>query len=172
VIVVFVHKFSSSFDYLGTCSPEEAIQDIYGGRALSLVDSATFYHSPTTAIAVPIAVRMTRGKSVIPNVPPRRDNIFKRDGYECQYCGSRNNLTLDHVVPVSYYKAKKASKFTSALCRSWENLVAACHSCNNKKANRTPKEAGLKLRREPRKPSIGDLVNLPHIWDQIAAANG
>lgn len=70
-----------------------------------------------------------------------RENIFLRDDYECQYCMknfSYRELTLDHVMPVSRGGGK-----------TWENLVAACHSCNHKKGNRTPKEANMPLRRRP-----------------------
>lgn len=51
-------------------------------------------------------------------------------------------LTLDHIVP----KARGGSD-------SWENLVCACTSCNNKKGDRTPAEAGMPLLKSPFKPS-------------------
>lgn len=81
------------------------------------------------------------------NVPYRgvvltRYNVFKRDGNTCQYCGEEKNLTLDHVVPRS--KGGKSS---------WTNLVTACKHCNSKKGNYTPEEAGLKLSKNPVKPS-------------------
>lgn len=72
---------------------------------------------------------------------PRKRNVLMRDSYECQYCGSEDNLTLDHVVPKS-----KGGKDT------WENLVAACQKCNSRKGDRTPDEADMKLRRIPRQP--------------------
>lgn len=83
------------------------------------------------------------------NVPYRgveltRHNIFKRDGYECQYCGDRNrdNLTLDHVIP----RAKGGGS-------SWTNLITACKSCNSKKGDLLPEEAGMPLKNQPFKPS-------------------
>jgi 5-methylcytosine-specific restriction endonuclease McrA len=69
-----------------------------------------------------------------------------RDRYTCQYChrsAPAVDLTLDHVVPRS-----RAGETT------WENLVACCHSCNNRKGNRTPDEAGMKLARPPRPFSL------------------
>jgi 5-methylcytosine-specific restriction endonuclease McrA len=65
-----------------------------------------------------------------------------RDRYACQYCfksGQSASLTLDHVVPRSRGGET-----------AWENLVACCHECNNRKGNRTPEEAGMKLHRAPR----------------------
>lgn len=71
-----------------------------------------------------------------------RYNIFKRDGYQCQYCGTTKDLTLDHLIPRS-----KGGKST------WNNLVTACKKCNSKKGDSNPKEAGLVLKKPPFKPS-------------------
>ena len=75
-----------------------------------------------------------------------RKNILMRDRYTCQYClrtAPSSELTLDHVVPRS-----RSGETT------WENLVACCHQCNNRKGNRTPEEAGMKLSRLPRPFSL------------------
>ena len=72
-----------------------------------------------------------------------RQNIFKRDGGKCQYCGVTTDLTLDHVIPRS-----KGGRST------WDNLVTACKSCNSKKGDYTPEEAGMPLARQPFKPSF------------------
>ena len=58
-----------------------------------------------------------------------RFNVFLRDRFQCQYCGSRDDLTFDHVIPRS-----KGGRTT------WENVVAACAPCNLRKANRLPRE--------------------------------
>lgn len=71
-----------------------------------------------------------------------RKNVIRRDGFRCQYCSSRDRLTIDHVVPKS-----RGGKDT------WENLVAACVPCNNRKGNRTPAEARMNLTRQPFRPS-------------------
>lgn len=65
---------------------------------------------------------------------PSRNGILKRDRYTCQYCGAKSQLTLDHVIPKS-----RGGEDT------WGNLVTSCNPCNNKKANRTPEEAGMPL---------------------------
>ncbi|MEM9353254.1 MAG: HNH endonuclease [Planctomycetota bacterium] len=81
-----------------------------------------------------------------------RRNIFARDANQCQYCGKRfptSELSLDHVLPT---------------CRgggtSWENLVCACVKCNVRKGGRLPKEAGMKLIREPVRPKRSPLLTI------------
>jgi 5-methylcytosine-specific restriction endonuclease McrA len=74
-----------------------------------------------------------------------RRNVFKRDHSTCQYCGARpgtEELTIDHVIP------RAQGGLTN-----WENCVLACVPCNARKANRTPEQAGLKLRRTPVRPA-------------------
>jgi len=70
-----------------------------------------------------------------------RIGIFRRDKNMCQYCGqtySQSDLTIDHVVP--RYMGGETS---------WENCVACCFKCNNKKDNKTPKMASMKLLHKP-----------------------
>jgi len=83
---------------------------------------------------------------------PSRSLIFARDNFSCQYCGRRfppSQLTLDHVVP----KALGGRD-------SWQNLVTACIWCNAKKGNRTPRAAGMRLIRKPRRPLPAPLSKL------------
>lgn len=75
-------------------------------------------------------------------VPLNRRNVFIRDNYTCAYCGSRDDLTVDHVVPKS-----KGGKDT------WDNLVTCCISCNNKKDDRMLHETKMQLRYKPSRPS-------------------
>jgi 5-methylcytosine-specific restriction endonuclease McrA len=73
-----------------------------------------------------------------------RRNLFKRDHYTCQYCGAQpgaEELTIDHVTPRSQGGESR-----------WENCVLACVSCNKRKADRTPQQAHLHLRRKPVRP--------------------
>lgn len=72
-----------------------------------------------------------------------RQNIYRRDGHRCAYCGTSESLTLDHVIPKSRGGAS-----------SWDNLVTACKTCNAKKGDFTPEEAGMPLRKKPFKPSF------------------
>ena len=75
-----------------------------------------------------------------------RFNLFLRDEFCCQYCGSRGDLTFDHVVPRS-----------RGGITSWENVVAACSPCNLRKGSKSLRQAGLTLRRAPRAPTAAEM---------------
>lgn len=82
-----------------------------------------------------------------------RRNLYRRDRYTCQYCGSRPGqaeLSIDHVVPRS-----RGGKST------WENCVLACMRCNRRKGSRLPKEAGLSLQGLPGKPNWTPTLEIP-----------
>jgi 5-methylcytosine-specific restriction endonuclease McrA len=82
-----------------------------------------------------------------------RSNVMSRDGFTCQYCGSRpprSELNLDHVVPRAHGGRS-----------TWENVVASCVDCNRHKGGRTPEQAGLRLRRRPARPRWTPLAALP-----------
>jgi 5-methylcytosine-specific restriction endonuclease McrA len=72
-----------------------------------------------------------------------RHNVFKRDRNKCVYCGTKESLTIDHVVPKSHGGRD-----------TWENLVTACQKCNAKKGNLTPEQAEMPLRHQPFRPSF------------------
>ncbi|MCB9026447.1 MAG: HNH endonuclease [Bdellovibrionaceae bacterium] len=94
-----------------------------------------------------------------------RQNIFLRDGYQCQYCQSyfhKKNLTVDHVHPIS-----KGGK------HCWNNVVTACNKCNNRKGSKTLQEFGktpLNLPEEPHWLPQSDLKykskKIPESWRQ------
>jgi 5-methylcytosine-specific restriction endonuclease McrA len=100
-------------------------------------------HSTSKALPVPSVIRLLSYR----HIPQQsralsRKNILLRDRNTCQFCGKlfpAADLTLDHVLPRS-----RGGRST------WENLVACCYQCNNRKGDRTPEEAGLKLARRPR----------------------
>ena len=75
-----------------------------------------------------------------------RFNVFLRDRFTCQYCGARDDLTFDHVVPRS-----------KGGVTSWENVVAACSACNLRKADLLPATARMFPARTPYQPTVHDL---------------
>lgn len=132
----------------------EPIKIISWQRALTLVtldkvDVVEEYDAEIRAtslvINVPAVVRLRKAFRRHPKpVKFSRVNIYARDGYRCQYCGTKcttAELTYDHVVPRS-----RGGRTT------WENIVSACYACNRRKANRTPAEAGMVLRSIPVRP--------------------
>ncbi|MBQ27773.1 MAG: HNH endonuclease [Nitrospiraceae bacterium] len=99
-----------------------------------------------------------------------RVNIFTRDEYCCQYCAKTfrpSELTFDHILPISCGGRK-----------TWENIVTACWRCNNRKSGRTPKEAGMRLLKNPVRPRwnqmaaiTSDIRNTPNSWRDYLAWN-
>jgi 5-methylcytosine-specific restriction endonuclease McrA len=84
-----------------------------------------------------------------------RRNIFVRDGSECVYCGTKNNLTIDHVLPSS-----RGGKNT------WQNMITCCKKCNAKKDNRTPEEANMIMKHKPFEPSYSFLISQNNTYDK------
>lgn len=79
------------------------------------------------------------------SVPLSKKNIMVRDRFTCAYCGTKHDLTIDHVIPIS-----RGGK------QNWENMVTACMTCNQKKADRLPNEAGMRLHKQPYQPTISE----------------
>jgi 5-methylcytosine-specific restriction endonuclease McrA len=121
-----------NFDYnpIEICSWKKAIKLILKGRAHIIAKGV---------IRLLKYINLPYSKIVMAR--PSRNAILQRDGYSCQYCGTKSNLTIDHVVPTS-----KGGENT------WENMVAACMSCNNKKGDKDVDKSGLKLKSTPRIP--------------------
>jgi 5-methylcytosine-specific restriction endonuclease McrA len=109
-------------------------------------------------IKIPAVVCLKRYIKVRPKVKFSRKNLYMRDEFTCQYCGRHANmleykvkdLNLDHVVPKSRGGRTE-----------WTNIVTTCIECNSRKANRTPEEAGLKLRRKPFEPKFQTMLSIP-----------
>ena len=113
------------------------------GKAELLENHRGQIRTVSTVVDLPSIIRL--GYLVRRPFAPRKlskKEIFLRDKYTCQYCGTKSQqLTLDHVVP----RRQKGA-------HTWENVVAACSKCNLRKAGFTPEEAKMKLFREPRAP--------------------
>jgi 5-methylcytosine-specific restriction endonuclease McrA len=75
-----------------------------------------------------------------------RNGVLRRDGFRCGYCDSQHGVTVDHILPTS-----RGGKNT------WANTIACCDPCNQRKENKTPEEAGMKLRFKPSTPTWATL---------------
>ena len=136
---------NQSYEPLTVCNIKKAIILIYLGKAeLILEDNRKNLRSVSRVYPWPSIIRLSRFIAIpYKKVVLTRKNILRRDSYKCAYCGRSDlPLTIDHVLP----KARGGTD-------SWENLVCACTSCNNKKGDRTPDEANLSLLYKPFKPS-------------------
>jgi 5-methylcytosine-specific restriction endonuclease McrA len=82
-------------------------------------------------------------------VPFSKRTVIIRDNHTCAYCGVKktSGLTIDHVIPRS--KGGKSE---------FENVVACCFNCNNRKDNRTPSESKMYLKIKPYAPTIMEFV--------------
>jgi 5-methylcytosine-specific restriction endonuclease McrA len=105
-----------------------------------------FVQGVTLQIRVPEVVTLTEYDAVpSASVAFSRRNIFERDKFTCVYCGVQpgtDELTIDHVVPRAHGGQS-----------TWDNCVLACLSCNHRKADRTPEQAGIRLRKQPQRPA-------------------
>ena len=148
---------NASFEPLSIIPARRAVRLVLDGKAEILEkDGGGRFRSETRIVPCPAVIRLVRYVHV-----PRRFRrqvtntfLFARDDYSCQYCGRHKNelrgrqfLTRDHVVPLSRGGDSR-----------WENVVTCCSPCNNRKGNRLPGEAGLKLLNQPRQPNYVHLV--------------
>ena len=138
---------NATYEPINITSARRALTLVLKGAAV--VEECTPFTVRTARINIPIpsVVRLQKYRRMPrQNRSVSRKGIILRDGSTCQYCQSRlpaGALTLDHVIPRSRTGES-----------SWENLVASCRPCNNKKGSRTPQEAGMMLARQPRQIGI------------------
>jgi len=117
---------------------------------LDRVDVVAHYErevrSPTARLQLPSVIALKQ--YVKPSQFPAftRFNLFLRDQFCCQYCGSPKDLTFDHVVPRA-----QGGRTT------WENVATACAPCNLKKGGRTPAQAHMHLYTVPSRPTSWQL---------------
>jgi len=127
---------------------QEAIKAVFMDRVNIVAEYEGEVSSPSFAMRLPSVVSL---KSYVkPSTRPAftRFNVFLRDKFECQYCGSGDNLTFDHVIP------RRLGGTTN-----WENICAACSPCNLKKGGKTCKDAQMFPSQKPFAPSVYDLHN-------------
>ena len=135
---------NQDFNPISICTIQRAFLLVYFEKAELISNrNGTMLRTVNTAYPMPSVIKL-RAFVHVPyrNVVLTRQNIFKRDGFVCQYCGTSTDLTLDHVVP----KAKGGKS-------TWMNLITACKDCNARKGDYAPEEVGFTLKYTPYKPS-------------------
>ena len=135
-----------SYYPLSLWSWQDAIKAVFLDRVNIVSSYDRAVHSPSFEIKLPSVVSL---KNYVK--PPQwpaftRFNLFLRDKFSCQYCGSNDELTFDHLLPRS-----KGGK------TDWNNVVTACSSCNVKKGGRLLKHSGMSLFQWPYEPTTEDL---------------
>jgi 5-methylcytosine-specific restriction endonuclease McrA len=144
---------NASYEPINVCTVRRAVVLLLKAKA-EVVDHATWeLRSERATMSRPVVIRLMT-YIVIPRDTHRRKitrrAVFARDNWTCQYCGSRSNLTVDHVIPRSKGGAS-----------TWDNIVASCAPCNRRKADHLPEKAGMHPKRTPAMPQ-------PHVFIHVA----
>jgi 5-methylcytosine-specific restriction endonuclease McrA len=138
---------NASYEAISVVPARRALTLVLGGKAVVEERSAIVIRTSRINLPVPSVIRLLSYRRIPrQNRSVSRKGVLLRDANTCQYCRSRvlpRGLTLDHVIPRS-----RGGEST------WENLVACCFGCNNRKGNRTPQEAGMPLVKPPRPITI------------------
>jgi 5-methylcytosine-specific restriction endonuclease McrA len=134
-----------TFEPLKVINWKKAILMLTLGKVEVLEEYNREIHSVSFAIKLPAVVRLLRFVKR-PKTPVKfsRQNIYIRDNYKCQYCGSKlppTELTWDHILP----RARGGKT-------EWGNIVTCCIDCNRRKGGRIPSEVSMKLIRKPGRP--------------------
>ena len=127
---------------------QEAVKAVWLDRVQIVAEYEEVVRSPSTTIRIPSVVVLKDFVKPQKRVAFTRFNLFLRDEFSCQYCGSKGDLTFDHVIP----RARGG-------ITSWENVVAACSRCNLRKGSKSLKQSGMALCKPPRRPAAEQLRN-------------
>ena len=135
-----------SYYPLSLWSWQDAIKAVFLERVniVALYDKAV--RSPSLAMKLPSVVSLKTFVRPLRHPAFTRFNVFLRDRFVCQYCGAREELTFDHLLPRS-----RGGHTT------WHNVVAACSGCNLRKGGKSPQESGMWPTQMPFQPSVNDL---------------
>lgn len=138
---------NAGYEPLRIVSWQRAFVLIFQGKVEILEEYGASIRTVSNQFKIPAVIRLRRWinlKRQTPVIRFSRANVYARDEYRCQYCYkkfSERELTLDHVYP-----AVRGGR------KTWDNIVAACIRCNQKKGDRLPEEVSMKLLNAPRAP--------------------
>ncbi len=135
-----------SYYPLSLWSWQETVKAVFLDRVNIVSEYDAAVRSPTFEMQLPSVVSLKT--YVKPALYPAftRFNVFLRDRFSYQYCGTREDLTFDHVIPRSLGGQTR-----------WDNVVAACSTCNLAKANKLPKDCGMHPMQAPYRPTVYEL---------------
>jgi len=139
---------NGDYTFINTISWKKAVTLVIKEKVevLKYADKVIFC-ADGSSIKLPLVMRLVKIVRMIyrNHIPYSKRNVMVRDGYKCVYCGTNEQLTIDHVIPLS-----KGGK------TSFDNCVAACIKCNCTKNNKTPTEAKMFLKKQPYTPTISE----------------
>ena len=135
-----------SYYPLSLWSWQDSIKSVF----LNRVSIVSYYNrvvrSPSFSMKLPSVIALKDYIKPMRNPNFTRFNVFLRDKFSCQYCGSKSELTFDHLLP----RSKGGTT-------NWENVVTACSDCNVQKGGRLLEKSGMKLVLKPFAPTTEDL---------------
>ena len=134
---------NANFEPIHVCSTRRAINLVLNGKASLVMNGRGEIKTVTRSFPRPAIIRLDKMiKRPRPRVRLTKRVILRRDNYTCQYCGQNSStLTIDHVIP-----RRLGGKY------AWDNLVAACPSCNHRKGGKTPDQVQMHLMHAPQEP--------------------
>ena len=135
-----------SYYPLSLWSWQDSIKSVFLDRVITVSNYDRVVRSPSFSLKLPSVLALKSYVKPQSNPNFTRFNVFLRDKFTCQYCGSKNELTFDHLLPRS-----KGGK------TDWNNVVTACTCCNVKKGWRLPIQSGMTVNQKPFQPSTEDL---------------
>jgi 5-methylcytosine-specific restriction endonuclease McrA len=135
-----------SYYPLSLWSWQDAIKAVFLDRVNIVCEYERVVRSPSFELKLPSVVSLKTYVKPARIPAFTRFNVFLRDRFTCQYCGSHDDLTFDHVVPRS-----KGGHTT------WDNVVAACSPCNLLKGGHLPSETGMWPSKRPARPTVAQL---------------
>jgi 5-methylcytosine-specific restriction endonuclease McrA len=139
---------NANFEPINICTTRRAVVLVLGGKAAMVANGRGYVHTISLEIPRPSVIRLElQIRRPRPRVKLTRREVFRRDNYTCQYCGRHETgLTVDHVVP--RYQGGQ---------HTWDNVVAACATCNHRKGGRSPEQARMRLLHIPKEPPVNAL---------------
>lgn len=128
---------------------QDAVKAIFRGSVNVISEYDRSVRSPEIEMKLPSVLALKEYVATSRSPAFTRFNVFLRDRWTCQYCSvcfKTHELTFDHVIPRS-----------RGGITSWDNIVAACQSCNTRKSNKMPHDIGMFPMIKPQQPSVYEL---------------
>jgi 5-methylcytosine-specific restriction endonuclease McrA len=155
---------NANFEPLNVCNIRRAVCLMILDKASLVMNGRGEIHTVNSSYPRPSVIRLQKMiHRPRPKVKLTRKEVFRRDNFTCQYCGSTTrDLTIDHVQPRHLNGP-----------HSWENVVTACAYCNHKKGGRTLAQSGMVLRKIPVEPPSSAIYIYNHYlsnnaeWEQF-----
>jgi 5-methylcytosine-specific restriction endonuclease McrA len=134
---------NANFEPVNVCNMHRAVGMMVVEKAALVLNGRGEIKTAVSSYPKPSVIRLQKMVHR-PRLKTRltRKEVFRRDNFICQYCGSSGKeLTIDHVVPRHMGGE-----------HIWNNVVTACSLCNHRKGGRTLEQSGMRLMHSPKEP--------------------